>query len=179
MSTNDSGRAAAAAAIRGIHAAADFAKAFRPAGAPPVQRNHTAAAQRVSKALAARLDRAGMRIRPSAGLTIEDDRIGDASVEAIRKVHALGPGKLEKGIGLPPKSSNITDRGGLADTGATNDWRDETAPHEKPTRLGPAHSASIHDASPLPTQKDAQGLGASLDAIKRAHAAGPRGMWGH
>jgi hypothetical protein len=103
---------------------------------------------------------------------------GDATFKGIRKAHERGPGKLEKGIGLPPESSNgASGNGPYANTGATNNWRDESDMGAvRTTRLGPPHADSVRNPSPLPTRDkaDSQGFAASLDAIKGLHAAGPK-----
>jgi hypothetical protein len=68
----------------------------------------------------------------------------------------------------PPNSANANWNDVHADTGATNDWRDQSVPNVKPTLVG----GQPIGAPPI-TDRDA-----ALDAIKRALRK-PEKMWGN
>ena len=74
------------------------------------------------------------------------------------------PSTFFKGTTPPPQDEDITDDGGRASTGATNDWRDQSAPTTKPTAATAPHSASMRQVPALPTQDGSDG---SLEAIKQ------------
>lgn len=147
MSTFDSGRDAAADAILKAHATAGFLGLFRQ----PSTRSEGAffrkravtvqpSEQRVSKALVDRLAKAGIRIKPSAGLIIDDSGVALDSIDVMKAVHASGSLALAK-TGLPPENAGL-----VADNEAT--------------RRSTASRAADRDST--------------LDAIKSAHARGPR-----
>jgi hypothetical protein len=94
------------------------------------------------------------------------------TVQAIRKIHGEIRGnhpvdmdalkkmvrcnRVRKAAGLPPEDADITG-GGIANTGASNNWRDNPAPATKPTRIG-------GQVIGVPSQTNMQ---AALDAIKK------------
>jgi hypothetical protein len=85
------------------------------------------------------------------------------TVSAIRKAHqsplraqisfdALGLSKAfatrgMRKVGFPPQSSNASNATSIADTGATNSWKDQIAPTTKPARVG---GQSVTDVSRSP-----------------------------
>jgi len=65
---------------------------------------------------------------------------------------------FRKGLGRPPESDNALSGGRIAATGATNDWRDQSAPSVRPTLVG---------GQPIGTPSGSN-RDAALEAIKRA-----------
>jgi hypothetical protein len=98
-------------------------------------------------------DLATLRLRKSAGL------VGASvdSVEAIKKI-----------LVLPPQSHNGQWGGATADTGATNDWHDETKPTAKPSIMGGHNSTNqIPDNDPRISAAVAEVKGdPTIEAIK-------------
>jgi hypothetical protein len=88
------------------------------------------------------------------------------SIDAIRKIHGRG---ARKGLVLPPQDDDANGGGAIADTGATNDSRDQATPRTATTRLGPRHTASISDGRAPATQDDP-----TVKALKAIFAAGPK-----
>jgi hypothetical protein len=103
------------------------------------------------------------------------------TVQAIRKAHVAVRGnhaidmdelrkmirrnRLGKAAGLPPEDNDISGDG-IANTGASNNWRDNPAPTTKPTRIG-------GQVIGVPSQTNMQ---AALDAIKQDWARGAKRM---
>jgi hypothetical protein len=88
------------------------------------------------------------------------------SVDAIKKIHAGG---ARKSVSLPPQSGNGAQTRATACTGAENNWRDETAPANNSTQLGPRHAASISNGRAPATQDDP-----TVQALKAIFKAGPQ-----
>jgi len=98
-----------------------------------------------------------------------DWRALNAMLERGRLVRKLR--KLRKSIALPPQDDDTSDGGAIADTGASNNWRDESAPSNTSTQLGPSHAASIREGRPPAQDSD---VDPTVAALKRIFAAGPR-----
>ena len=85
------------------------------------------------------------------------------SVEVFKAIHARGPGRMAKGASLPPEDDDTVNGGEIADTGASNNWRDQPAPTPRAAPVTDPHTASIRVGRPPPTARDA-----TLAAIKAA-----------
>jgi hypothetical protein len=120
------------------------------------------------------------------------ERSRDPVVQAIRKAHerprGFGPAgerqvdvralnaMLERGRrmrklrkGLPPQSANGDNDSRTANTGASNDWRDESAPANTSSQLGTRHAASINNGRAPATQDDV-----TVKALKEIVKHGPQ-----
>jgi hypothetical protein len=82
------------------------------------------------------------------------DKRTPTALDTIKKIHARGARQMAKGAAYPPESSNGRSDDVHADTGADNNWDDETAPSKKPTLATPPHTASMRALQALRTQND-------------------------
>jgi len=162
----------ALSAIRKIHGhGPSRPEPLLKAVAPPRRSDVLVArAKRLAGELVAGLGKAGIKIAPGLRMMAGKRSTGlsDESVDVIKSIHARG---VRKSIILPGQSSNSGWDNNTADTGATNDWRDEKAPANTSSQLGPSHSASVSAGKPPPQDSDSD---PTLTALKRIFAAGPK-----
>jgi len=111
----------------------------------------------------------------------------DATVAAINKAHAAAGKKpvnlrdlhkmIERGrlrkLAFPPESSNSDSNGRIADTGATNSFRDNPAPTNKPTLIPRAMPTDVSASPNISAAVNSYGVNwkasfnAAADAIKQ------------
>jgi hypothetical protein len=100
-------------------------------------------------------------LHPYANRQIDLDAIGEMLKHARR---------LRK-LGLPPQSANATWDSITVHDGATGIFRDQTAPGNTSSQLGPRHAASISAARPPAQDVDSD---ATIAAIKAVFKRGPQ-----
>jgi hypothetical protein len=167
MSNQDNGRAACAEAIMKAHnqaTARRIVKLSLDALSPKTYGKGSLRKFEQKKRIARQILKA---VTPER-IGLKANGITDASLKLIKIAQANGtaydPDMMTK-LSLPPQSLNGTNGGPYANTGASNNWADETADGDvKPTRVG-------GQVIGTPAQSNIQ---ATVDAIKAIHAKGPK-----
>src|SRR5438105_466857 len=161
------GRSQAAALIKTIQAEGGTSLAKMLAASRGRLRK-PAPREKLSISLERKLAKAGIGIRASADFERLDDTFNPAgirgdSTEVFKAIHTRGPGRMAKGASLPPEDDDTANGGEIADTGASNNWRDQPAPTPRAALVTDPHTASIRVGRPPPTEEDA-----TVKAIKAA-----------
>lgn len=115
---------------------------------------------------AGKSDRATVEIRKSQGRPLALHPSANVQVDTHQLAKMLKRGRRMRKVGFPPQSSNGQWGGGIASTGATNDFHDEGDNYPKPTHIA-------GQVIGVPSQTNMQ---AAVDAIKADWARGAKRM---